>query len=344
MPKKRRSKFIRPAVKDRTPYRADRRDWAYYKLFGPEHQYGYLWMHDMALLLDRNLRAVQRRLNTLWQWEDFNVWYPDRDFVGGSERAVVFPTAKTKKKLEQFYGQSVTVKELDLKKPHPNAKHSVLVDHVRAVLTKAIETYKEMELLYYFRDHEFKHWFKAIKTETRKNGQAKQYKINYKLDPDGLLGFQLRELPASNFMVEVLRSDARVPKNPKDFKDSIRKKYEGLYYSFINDEWHKWTKKYPQIKNPKNIRVLTLCDYKQQEFENLLALNRQLDETGKGYRGFYFIRLDDFERAVSVEKKVQLKNGTIISQRWYTDDSVMRLWDPIWRTPRDKDNLESILS
>jgi len=90
--------------------------------------------------------------------------------------------------------------------------------------------------------------------------------------------------------------------------------------------------------------MLTICDYKQQEFENLLALNRRIDETGKGHRGFYFIRLADFEQAISVEKKVQLKNGKIVSQRWYTDDSIMDIWHLVWRTPRGKDNFESLLS
>lgn len=343
MPQQRRSKYIRPAVKDRTPYRPDRRDWGYYKLFGPEHRYGYLSTHDMALLLGRNVRAVQKRVRTLWEWEEVNIWYPDRGFVGGSERAVVWPTAKTKKKLEELYGQPVIVKELDIKKPHPNAKHSVLVDHVRAVFTRAIENYTGMELLYFFRDHEFKHRFTGTRTVKRKNGEVR-YNINYKLDPDGLLGFQLKRQPTSNFYIEVLRSDARVAKDPQHFKESIRKKYEGLYYGFRNQEWRKWTKKYRQIKNPKNMRVLTICDYQQQEFENLLALNQRIDEAGKGYRGFYFIRLAGFEEAVSVEKKTQLKNGKIVSQRWYTDDSIMNIWHLIWRTPRGQDNFESLLS
>jgi len=359
MPQQRRSKYIRPAVKDRTPYRPDRRDWDYYKLFGPEHQYGYLWMHDMALLLGRNLRAVQKRIRTLWEWEDFNIWYPDQGFVGGSERAVVFPTAKTKRKLEELYGQAVTVKELDTKAPHPNAKHGVIVDHIKSVFTRAIENYTGMELLYYFRDHQFKHRFKATRTVKGKNGEA-SYNINYKLDRDGLMGFQLRRQPASNFCIEFLRSDARVPKDPKHFKESIRKKYEGEYYGFCNQEWRQWTKKYPQIKNPKNMRMLTICDYKQQEFENLLALNRRIDETGKGHRGFYFIRLADFEQALSVEKKVHLNKKDfaqecsgqqtcpagckIVTQRWYTDNSIMNIWHLIWRTPRGQDSFESLLS
>ena len=89
MPQQRRSKYIRPAAKDRTPYRPDRRDWDYYKLFGPEHQYGYLGMNDMALLLGRNVRATQKRVRTLWERGEVNIWYPDGGFVGAPDATAV---------------------------------------------------------------------------------------------------------------------------------------------------------------------------------------------------------------------------------------------------------------
>ena len=343
MPQQRRSKFIRPPVQERTSFRPERRDLEYLRLFGPDHRFDYLWAHDMALLLGRNFRAAESRIRTLWEWEYFNRWVPQRDFVGGSEKFVYFPAARAQKALEKMYNQPVTIKELDIKKPHPFAKHSVLVNHVRAVITRAIENYKGMEKLYYLRDREFQYRFKANKSVKRKN-KIVSYKVNYSLIPDGVFGTQLKQLAASNFFIEVLRSNQEIkePKNP--VRKSIRKKYEAKYYAFLNQEWRKWTKKYPQIINPKNTRVLTFCDMQEQEFENLLTLVRNIDHQGKGLRTFYFVRFEDFEKAISVVTKVTLRSGKTLSQRSYTDDSIMRFFDPIFYTARKNDQLQSILS
>jgi len=65
------------------------------------------------------------------------------------------------------------------------------------------------------------------------------------------MGFQLRQLPASNFTIEVLRSDARVPKDPKHFKESIRKKIRGGILWLLQPRMAPVDEKIPSNQKPQ---------------------------------------------------------------------------------------------
>ena len=78
--------------------------------------------------------------------------------------------------------------------------------------------------------------------------------------------------------------------------------------------------------------MLTICDMKEREFENLIELVRNIDERGKGLRLFLFIRLQDLEDKISIEKKRLTKSGKQVVEKILNQESLMNFFKPIWRT------------
>ncbi len=344
MTRQRRSKYRRPPVGERLPLkRFDRRDLAILKLYGPEHQHDYLHADTMALVLNRNLSALYYRLEALWHWAFIEKWFPPHGYIGGSEKGVYFLGVQGEAKLRQLYNRKVTVKKLDVNEYHPFAKHSVLVNRVRVLTQQAVQNYAGLDIPYEFRDRQFKQDFEADKPIER-NGGIKYYTIRYSIRPDWFFGLGGQGRPVSNFLVELQRS-SRATKNPRDEAvKKVRQKYEAYYYLYKNELWRDWPEKKSEIKNAKDFRVLTICDMKEQEFENLIELVRNIDERGKGLRLFLFIRLQDLEDKISTTKKRLTRSGKEVVEKMLTQESLMNFFEPIWRTSVAGEELVSILT
>lgn len=313
------------------------------KLYGPEQGHDYLHADTMALLLRRNLSALYYRLETLWHWEYLEKWFPPHKYIGGSEKGVYFPGRKGEMKLRQHYNRAVKVKKLTINEYHPFAKHSVLTSRIRALTQQAVENYDGLELAYELLDRQFVQEFEAEKPVER-NGRFSYYTIGYSVRPDWFFGLKEHQGPTvRNFLVELQRS-SRATKDPRDATaKKVRQKYEAYYYLYKNELWQGWPEKKQDIKNPKNFRVLTICDMKEDEFANLIELVRNTDERGKGLRSFLFIRLQDLENQISITKRRRTKAGKDIVERMLTQESLLELFGPIWRTPVQGEQLVSIL-
>lgn len=346
MAKLRRSKYKKPAAAERVAEpRFAPGDLALLQLYGPEHGYDLLSADLIALLLGKNHKYMQHRVQALWHWNYLERWFPPRDYrQSGSPKAIYFPSRKGKTKLDEHYARKVTVKYVDPNEYHPFLPHTALRDRVRAITSAAIAHHPDLELLYHFKDGEFIDSFSAEKAITR-NGTTTYQTVQYNVQPDWFFGLgRSLDLPVLNFPVECQRSKARAVKSPKKAKRSLRKKYEALYYAYKKERWREWVKIKPVIRDPKNWRSLTVCDMQEQEFENLITSVRDLDERGVGLRLTYFIRLQDLEERISIVNERYTKSGKVVRERVITKDSLMHFFDPIWRTPQQDDALQSILT
>ena len=137
-------------------------------------------------------------------------------------------------------------------------------------------------------------------------------------------------------------AEARVDQD--DTAKSLRKKYEAWYYLYKNEYWRAWIKMKPDIKDPKNFRLLTICDMKAQEFENLIEMVRKIDERGRGLKLTWFIRWSDLEETITESKEKFGKQGRGIYEKIVSRDSIMNFFGKIWRTPVAADELYSILT
>jgi hypothetical protein len=344
MVKQRRSKYRRPPVTERLPLRRfDRRDLAILKLYGPEYRHDYLHADTMALLLGRNVSALYNRLQALWHWEYLEKWFPPHQYTGGSEKGVYFPGSRGEKTLEEHYHRKVLVKKLDIAEYHPFAKHSVLVNRVRVLMQQAVANFNGLEMSYEFRDREFVHDFEAEKPVER-NGKINYYTLGYSVRPDWFFALSRPNGYTNNFLVELQRS-SRSTKNPKsEIGKKVRQKYEAYYYLFKNELWHEWPDKKPEIRDPRNFRVLTICDMKEPEYDNLIEMVRNVDEFGRGLRLFLFIRLEDLESKITDTKKRKAGTGREVVEKTLARKSLLKLFGPIWQTPVIGEPLVSILN
>ena len=330
---KRQSKYRRPAAEQLPSLRFEKtRDMAILNLFGPEQRFDYLTAKSIALLLDRPLGPLQRRLQKLWQLEYLGRWFPPHDYRGGSKAPSYFLDRLGAKELSAHLDQPVSPKDLDPHVHHPSLIHSVLVDEMRGIIKKALLEYDGFGMAYEYNDKGWTDKFEADRVHTTRTGKQTVIKTRYNLAPDWVFAFSAGEdsqgnpLPIRNFFLELQLSKTRAVKNPDLLRQrwkSLRHRFEGYYYYYKTDRWEHWSKKKSSlIQQPDNVRVLVVTEgMSEREFNRLIDVSRSVDHAGVGIRLFWFLRLETL-----------------------ADDPVNKIKDRIWQTAVEGDPLRSIFT
>lgn len=304
---KRRSRYQRPPAAERLPLRFDSRDMDLLKLYGPEHDFHYLWAATMGLLLDRKLHRVQLRVQRLWHHKILGKTRArPKSYAGGSLPDIYFLDTAGARRLSEYYQRPIAPNKLDPMAYHPFLQHQALLDQIKGYVYKALADYPGLETAYSLRDGVFYDRFKAPPQIT-KNGQEIQGETWYKLTPDwpfALIGGRDehgQSLPLRNLWLE-LQCKNNVTKNPETQRSrykSLRHRFEGYSHFFLNKRWQDWGEsKKAQIKNPQNLRVLWLTyGMSEKEHSHLIETARSSDPRGVGLRLFWFLRWETLEGA-----------------------------------------------
>ncbi|MCA9732655.1 replication-relaxation family protein [candidate division KSB1 bacterium] len=257
-------------------------------------KFKYLTPRMLAVLLDYKIDSVQKRLRVLFDAHYLKRIYRPQGPTGSTE--VVYTLDKVgAKHLTQLTGQKVKV--YDTKGPN---EYRLMLDHALAINTflvcviAACEVTENVSLSFFYPDHEFS-W--------RVDMGEKKFES---LVPDAVVGI-IKDGVQRNFFVEVQRSTGKTKQGikSKDERYTVRRKLQRYHtlkkspYNYL-DQFP--NENYPELENPKNMRVLYISEVGGQEYENALEIGKKASGNTQGSALIWFTQLEniDIERPESV--------------------------------------------